>query len=131
MRRSGLAVALVALFGCSSSPSSGTAPPQDTGAESAADTTVSEVSEAGDVRADFAIDGDAAALKACGDCVNANCGTELSACLADATCVKRVDCMQACPDTACQIKCGTTFPGKAGDDLVQCTFDKCKTECIH
>lgn len=65
----------------------------------------------------------------CASCLTAHCDAETKACAADAACKKRLDCMNACADAACQNKCISDNPTTKGDDLITCVLTNCKTEC--
>lgn len=65
-----------------------------------------------------------------GTCVLRNCQGALAQCLADATCVENLVCLQACngrPDeTECQIKCGDRYQDKAIDVFNTCAVSEKK-----
>ena len=65
----------------------------------------------------------------CEKCLVMNCAAESVKCDADAKCKERLACMDACADTACRNKCISDIATTAGDDVITCIQEKCKTEC--
>ena len=109
---------------------SGVVPGSD-GATPDPDTAVSDPDSAAyDTDPAPAPDPDGGGSDPCSTCVETNCGAELTACEADATCKKQLDCIDACADNACAEKCWKDFPSSKADDVFNCVDSKCAKECF-
>lgn len=66
-------------------------------------------------------------LTACDKCLFKSCSDQMVACMANADCIKLLDCRKNCLDVACQNKCSADNPGGKDDAnaLTVCATAKC------
>jgi hypothetical protein len=70
----------------------------------------------------------------CGECVTASCRVEGDACLASPSCVRGVECVNACLDAACIDACiaseDTRVVGAPLHTLMKCVDSHCRALCL-